>query len=86
MLSHICTHQLVRGLAGGSRLDVFLLASELLQEPELSGVEFTADFRPRERYVANIMELTACLPLLGLPDDATLLRYLPSPFVPVPFG
>jgi len=68
-----CILQVIRGLAG-SRIDVFLLAAELLQEPELGGVEFTGDFRPRERYVSNIMELTGFLPLLGLPDDASLLR------------
>jgi hypothetical protein len=68
-----CRVQVIRGLAG-SRIDVFLLAAELLQEPELGGVEFTGDFRPRERYVSNIMELTGFLPLLGLPDDSSLLR------------
>jgi hypothetical protein len=70
---HICYIQVIRGLAG-SRIDVFLLAAELLQEPELGGVEFTGDFRPRERYVSNTMELTGFLPLLGLPDDSSLLR------------
>lgn len=72
--THLSTYKLVRGLAG-LRLDVFLLASELLQEPEQSGIEFPPDYRPRELYVTNVMELASCLPVLGMPEDPADLRY-----------
>lgn len=64
----------MRALAG-SRIDMFLLAAELLlRDPEQNGLDLSSELL-KKHYVTNIIELTVCLPMLALPDDTpSLLR------------